>query len=124
MAVPACSAQATTAKGNTSYQEQLKTGAHAYLYCNHGRVCREGLVFEGDVDSLIGAQVDLRLEVITEMEHILFHWCNTLGQLLEVTPFPWVQYDTGAVSSRGAGEDWKRAGTPQASPHAHRGAPT
>lgn len=123
MAAPAGSALANTAEGNTSHWE-LKTKACAYLCCNHGRVCGEGLVFEGDVDSLTGAQVDLRLEIITEMKHILLHRCNTLGQLLEVAPLPRVQYDTGAVSSRGAGEDWEGAGTTLASPHAHRGAPT
>lgn len=121
--VPPCPAQANTAEGNASYWEQLKTGACTYLRRDDHGVRREGLVFEGDTDGFVGAQVDLRPEVVTEVEHLLLHWCNTLGQLLEVTPLPWVQYDTGGASSRGAGEDLSEAGATLASPQAHRGDP-
>lgn len=124
VAVPPCPAEANTDEENASYREQLKMGARTYLRHNDGGVRGEGLIFEGDADGLLGAQVDLRPEVVTEVEHLLLHRRNALGQLLEVAPLPWVQYDAEEASGRGAGEDWSGAGATPASPQVRGGDPT
>ena len=56
---------------------------------------REGLVFEGDVGGLPGAQEELGGKAAPQAEHVLLHGRVQAGRVLEVSPLPAVQDEAG-----------------------------
>lgn len=57
----------------------------------HGK----GLVFEGDVGGLPGAQEELGGEATLQVEHVLLHRRVQVGSLFEVSPLLTVQDEAG-----------------------------
>lgn len=61
---------------------------------------REGLVFEGDVGSLPGAQEEPRGEAALQVEHVLLYRRVQVGRLLEVPPLLAVHDDAGGQGTQ------------------------